>query len=295
MTEMIMLVGLPGAAKSFWANNFVRDNPMYKIHSSDALRQELLGNVNDQGNNTKAFEILHKRIIEDLKAGISVIYDATNLNKKRRIGFLRTLPKYVMTRCVLFLTPVETCIQNDSNRERQVGEKVILNMRKKFCPPHWHEGFHLIEAVQMEIKDYIELLKLTKGFDQENSHHSLSLYDHLKRTWELAQSGSDNLQIAATYHDIGKLYTKSRVKYNGESDGECHYYSHNNVGAYEFLTAVPLDIQDALYVANLIYYHMHPYISWEQSKKSKNRDKILLGETMFNDILKLHEFDKAAH
>ena len=34
MTEMIMLVGLPGAGKSFWASNFVRHNPMYKIHSS---------------------------------------------------------------------------------------------------------------------------------------------------------------------------------------------------------------------------------------------------------------------
>lgn len=295
MTEMIMLVGLPGSGKSSWADNFVKENPNYKIHSFDKLRKELLGDVNDQSNNTKVFENLHKRIIEDLKSGVSLIYDATNLNKRRRIGFLRSLPKYVTTRCVLFLTPVETCIKNDSERECGVGEKAILNMRRKFCPPHWHEGFYSIEIIQTEIKDYVELLRMTKRFDQENSHHSLDLYNHLRKTWDLAQEENNNLQIAAAYHDIGKLYTKSRVNYNGKTDGNCHYYNHNNVGAYEFLTAVPLDIQDGLYVANLIYYHMHPYISWDQSEKAKNKDKILLGEKMFADILKLHEFDKAAH
>ena len=295
MTEMIMLVGLPGSGKSTWASDFVKDSSMYKIHSSDALRQELLNDVNDQSSNTKIFENLHRRIIEDLKSGVSVIYDATNLNKKRRIGFLRTLPRYVVTKCILFLTPVETCIKNDSKRERQVGEKVILNMRKKFCPPHWHEGFNYIEIIQTEIKDYVELLGMTEGFDQENSHHSLDLYNHLRKTWDLAQEENNNLQIAAAYHDIGKLYTKSRVNFNGKEDGECHYYNHNNVGAYEVLTSVPLGIQDVLYVANLIYYHMHPYVSWKQSEKAKNKDKNLIGEKMFNDILKLHEFDKTAH
>ena len=48
-------------------------------------------------------------------------------------------------------------------------------------------------------------------------------------------------------------------------------------------------------VTNMIYYHMHPYLAWKQSEKAKERDKKLLGEKMFNDIMLLHEADLAAH
>jgi hypothetical protein len=48
-------------------------------------------------------------------------------------------------------------------------------------------------------------------------------------------------------------------------------------------------------VTNMIYYHMHPYLAWKQSEKAKERDKRLLGEKMFNDIMLLHEADLAAH
>ena len=53
--------------------------------------------------------------------------------------------------------------------------------------------------------------------------------------------------------------------------------------------------KDIIYVSNLIYYHMHPYMSWKQSEKAKERDRKLLGDEMFNDVLRLHEADVAAH
>lgn len=55
------------------------------------------------------------------------------------------------------------------------------------------------------------------------------------------------------------------------------------------------DLERALYIASLINWHMRPYISWSQSEKSKQRDRILIGEQMFEDIIKLHEADVSAH
>ena len=52
---------------------------------------------------------------------------------------------------------------------------------------------------------------------------------------------------------------------------------------------------DMLYIANLIYYHMHPYMSWRQSESAMKKAKKQLGEQMFDDIMLLHEADEAAH
>lgn len=84
--EIIMLVGLAGAGKSTYAKT-LRGN--YAIHSSDDLRKEMFGdeNENSKENNEKLFTELHKRIKDDLRKGVNVIYDATNLNRKRRIAF----------------------------------------------------------------------------------------------------------------------------------------------------------------------------------------------------------------
>ena len=49
------------------------------------------------------------------------------------------------------------------------------------------------------------------------------------------------------------------------------------------------------YTANLIYYHMHPYLSWSQSNKAKNKDKYLIGKQMFSDVMLLHEADVKGH
>lgn len=48
----------------------------------------MYGDNYDDADNSKVFEELHRRILEDLKMH-SVIYDATNLVKKRRVHFLK--------------------------------------------------------------------------------------------------------------------------------------------------------------------------------------------------------------
>lgn len=54
-------------------------------------------------------------------------------------------------------------------------------------------------------------------------------------------------------------------------------------------------IRDILYISSLINWHMRPHTAWKQSEKSRERDKMLIGEEMYNDIMLLHKADLAAH
>ena len=300
MNELIMLVGIPGSGKTSWAYKTINKIENCVIHSSDNLRKELYGDENDQEHNSELFNELHNRIRQSLKEGKTVIYDATNLNKKRRIKFLNTLGP-VRKICVLFLTDLSECLKRNRERGKNIPDEVIYNMYKTFCPPYYHEGFDEIQIKQYSWKNPYMLINMTKGFDQENEHHKLDLKSHLWECYKYLSEENEKLQIAGMFHDIGKLFTKTYVNIKGVADGNCHYYNHQNVSAYEFLQClIDYNVQeelkdDALYTANLIYFHMHPYLSWTQSEKAKERDRLRIGEEMFNDIMKLHEADVKAH
>ena len=40
---------------------------------------------------------------------------------------------------------------------------------------------------------------------------------------------------------------------------------------------------------------MHPHREWKDSEKIMNRDKALLGDKLFNEIMALHAADNFAH
>ena len=317
---MIMMVGISGSGKSTLARHiaidndevFIRDdinnsgNPV--IHSSDDLREELYGDANNQEHNDELFIELHRRIKSDLRAGKNVIYDATNINKKLRVSFLNELKNIQCCKvCIAVMTPLEDCLKNNANRERKVPERAIRKMYKNWQPPHYHEGFDMIHFSFLlrdgeEMKQYriADLYETMNSFDQENEHHSLSLGGHCSKALNyIAKNYGDNdvLLAAAALHDIGKLETKVRINRRGIDDGNCHYYQHQCVGAYMavFYLAGKKSAEDIVDIINIIYFHMNPYMSWKQSEKAKEKDKRLIGDKLFNDIMALHEADISAH
>ena len=266
----------------------------------------MFGDESAQGDNQEIFDELHKRIKSDLSDGKDVIYDATNIKKKERIEFLKQLSKIkCFPICVVMVASIGMCHTHNRLRKRNVPEEVINRMFRNWTPPHYSEGFEYINYVFDEadclfsIADYI---CAADYFDQKNRHHSLSLGEHSKRTSEYVfkhDPNNFNLFTAARLHDNGKLYTKSTVNAKGEDDGDCHYYQHHNCGAYYSLLYLKCEgyftNEDMAYISNIIYYHMHPYLQWKQSERVLKRDKALLGEDMFNDIMLLHEGDRYAH
>lgn len=104
MSTLYMLVGLPGSGKSFYAKSLSEETGAI-IHSSDAIREELLGSEEDQSESPKVFALLHCRVKKDLSDGRDVIYDATNINSKRRRAFLQELIKYDCKKLQSLLQP----------------------------------------------------------------------------------------------------------------------------------------------------------------------------------------------
>ncbi len=104
--------------------------------------------------------------------------------------------------------------------------------------------------------------------------------------------------MAALLHDQGKIMTKSRINSKGEDDGNCHYYQHHCVGAYNsvfYTVNAGFEVSDIIHISNLIYYHMHPYTTWNQSKSVERRNRIQIGELLYDEIMLLHEADAYAH
>lgn len=313
-SSLIMLVGIPASGKSYVANMMLNegneiDDFNIVVHSSDALRAELFGDVNEQGQNNELFKELHKRIIEDLRKGNTVIYDATNINRKRRIAFLNEL-KHNKVKCkkicVLVLATYEECVLNNSKRERSVPQNVIERMYKHFEPPIIQEGWDSITVVY-NVNDPDSMYKYTIdqfftgetdacSIDQDNKHHSKTIGDHCIATYEyLKKSNPDDtvIQVAGLLHDCGKPFTKSRRLPNGTEDNQSHYYNHANVGAYDsffYTMSLQMPYADRVSVAHLICEHMKPF-DWKLDK-TKEKYKKLYGKLNYDRLIDLNEADK---
>lgn len=305
MIKFFMMIGLPASGKSEQAKKLAAEYDA-QIFSSDSLREEMFGDVNHQVDNDTLFKELHKRIRECLTSGKSAIYDATNISYKRRMEFLKSLNKIPCEKiAVLMATPYEICLERNAQRERKVPEQVIKRMYLNFNIPFWYEGWDDIQIVYSEgAENYKgwdrEWIESVKNFNQDNSHHALSLGDHCWKAVKYINSNtpychttSTELIHAAMLHDEGKVFTKSFYDAKGNPSEEAHYYSHEYCGAYNSLF---YEIAcNHLYVAQLIQWHMRPYLAWRQSEKAMQKDRNLLGETLFNDICLLHAADVYAH
>lgn len=305
MTKFICCIGLPASGKSEQAKKLAIEYNA-EIFSSDSLREEMFGDVNHQADNDALFKELHKRIRKCLTSGKSAIYDATNISYKRRMEFLKSLNKIPCEKiAVLMATPYEVCLERNSQRERKVPEQVIKRMYLNFNIPFWYEGWDDIQIVYSEgAENYKgwdrEWIESVKNFNQDNSHHALSLGDHCWKAVKYIDSNtpcchttSTELRHAAMLHDEGKMFAKGFYDANGNPSEEAHYYSHEYCGAYNSLFYEMAC--NHLYVAQLIQWHMRPYLAWRQSEKAMQKDRNLLDETLFNDICLLHAADIYAH
>lgn len=294
MTKFIMMVGLPGSGKSSWA-----EAQGIKVFSSDTMREEYYGDASFQGDNNLIFELLHKRIIENLEAGNDSIFDATNLNSKKRRHFLNKIADLDVRKiAVVAAKPIEQCIENDKSRKRHVPEYVINRMRTQFQIPMLQEGFDEIKLWFDGCKWYEEyetekLIDKAMKFDQKNSNHSLGLGYHLIcASMILGDEVSNELTTAGLLHDIGKMKTQSFK----EGHTDAHYYEHQNVSAYDsmfILKQENIENKSILEICQYINWHMYPYNI--KLEKTKNRFIDFVGKEFYDNLMILHEADKAAH
>lgn len=295
MSTFYMVVGIAGSGKStLYEEQYAHAGMVYV--SSDEIRERVFGDVNDQTHNEKVFEIMKQDTLAALRGHKDVFYDATNLSAKRRIAFLKNLQKFENVRkvCVVNVVPFHVALERNLSRERCVPNEVIFNMMKRFEVPHKSEGWDEIivhnEFYQPSfLSDNVISMR---AVSHDNPHHSLTVGKHMgEAACYLAKLDSPEYLISAAYfHDCGKGLCKTYTNMKGEVTPIAHFYSHENVGAYLYLTYCYRDEKD-LHVANLIQHHMDYFKGEGYLKKVSDR----FGAEFMNDLALLHEADLAAH
>lgn len=293
LNKFVVMVGIVGAGKTTLAKDyemFLKTSGRNVLYlSSDDIRVEIAGDVNDQTHNEEVFKELHHRI----KVGIvdhDVIVDATNVSRKSRRALLNCVKKHECRKiAVVMTTPLETCHYQNQNRDRVVPSFVIEKQVRSFEIPFYEEGFDEIwfdRFPDEEFEGYHEgwnlaedpIFKSMEGFDQRNSHHLYTLEDHCHRVAlelirpEWKRWNNKPMVRAATIHDVGKLYTGEPKE---DGSGNWTYKGHMNYGTYTLLQQMDKlgfnnkkDILDCLFYVN---YHMEPFFWLSTNKRTSEQ------------------------
>lgn len=296
--RFIMLIGLPGSGKSTWAEKYITENSNTVIISSDEIRKELFDNEWSQEDNDRVFYEMQNRVIHELSLGRNVIYDATNVVRKRRKTLLDKLPTYCKKEAHVIWAPIMTCINRDKFRTRTVGQNVIWKMLCSYQPPFFDEGFNQIyyniDKV-LDVEPYKKEIEFTMQEPHDNPHHKYNIIEHCNKTSEYISNNYyaktcdyGILVRAARYHDCGKPLVKSFHNNKGELTDIAHYYNHQNVGSY--LIPGLFYYEGDYYITPiswLVNVHMDPYLD---TKYYRNLPTFLKQKI---DIL--HKADESAH
>lgn len=139
-----VLVGFPASGKSTWAKAYNYSNGDV-ILSSDAIRGEIFGSEEEQGNPKLVFDTLKERLIENLKKGNDVVIDATSINRWERADYISIAREYnAIPLAIIFDTPIDECKRRNSIRERKVPDFVYDKMAEKYEEPSTDEGFSAV-------------------------------------------------------------------------------------------------------------------------------------------------------
>ena len=297
MSEIKILIAPPGAGKTTWAMEYLKEHPDDTVHiSSDDTRKKLFGDETCQDDPCRVFGTMCSRAADALKNGFNVIYDATDMTRKSRRQIIGSVPKGTTVIAQIIWRSPEKCIEADKERTRTVGEHVIDRMIRSFQAPYYDEGFDKIDW-HLNVSDsflpaeyYYHILKRC-DIHQDNPHHSLTVVDHniAVRNY-LSDIGADiELLIAGGLHDVGKPYVKDFHNAKGEPTEIAHYYGHQGYSAWLSIPCLTYPLwqeYDTKKICWLISNHMEPYMN---TKYYKNLPPELKAEL---DLL--HEADEHA-
>lgn len=323
-----MTVGLPASGKSSWVKD-KEEEYQATVLSSDELRKKWYGSEEHQGDPQKIFDYIYKTAKELLTEGKNVIIDATNINQKRRIQFVKDFDEFNKV-ALYFNTDFFTCIRRDLERERTVGHAVIRRMYENLQVPTYIEGWNEVkyfyEIDDIRSQDVYDVEKFlmseytthqtlfetfsfmfpeyAKAFNmpQDNPHHTFSVsrhiyyvYDYIRQNYPKENKDEYVMMLwVAVLHDVGKAYTKTFENHKREIKRYASFYNHENVSAQiavKILKQYGYDDKWIMKVAELVQQHMKLLNSTEKSEKKLFN---LVGEDMFNKLVFFREADTSA-
>ena len=109
MKTLIVLSAMPGSGKSTWAQKYQEEHPHTLIVSSDKIRYELTGSMQDFTKQKEVWELFSLRIHEYANKydDVTVILDALNDLNVLREKYVKENPEYARYELALFPRTLE--------------------------------------------------------------------------------------------------------------------------------------------------------------------------------------------
>lgn len=332
-SRFLMLVGLPGSGKSTFAKELIEGRDDIDYHSSDAIREEMLGDINNQEKNGDVFAVMEKRTKESLSKGRHVIYDATNISRKRRKHLLMQLPRDTYKTIVYIATPYKTVVEQNNNRDRVVPQEAIDRMYKNMQIPIYSEGWNNIafkyddETLENDFpKQFTDAVRagvifgregyeimgfLATYFDEffkvwdmphDSKWHSFSVsrhiyyvYKHVLDNYETEDETEKEMMLwTALLHDTGKHFCKSFINRKGEEMKHAQFIGHEYVGSQIAVNILKrLGFDDKFIHTVATLIQFHMYLLDQNANKQKLLDRV--GEDLYKKLEFLRDADTMAH
>ena len=140
----IVAIGVPGSGKTTFLKGLAEERGLVYINKDD-IREEMLGDVNDQSKNRAVWLESERRITEALEAGSSVALDSTYAERWKRTELIASLKKRGAARVIgaYFDIPHDQAHAQNRERPRVVGDASMEWFRTQFEKerPSLAEGF----------------------------------------------------------------------------------------------------------------------------------------------------------
>ena len=135
MNKLIICRGIPASGKTFWAKQWVLEDPEHRVRINQDDIRLMLGKYWIPSREELVQHIQKEALIEALERGYDIVIDNTNLNKKV-LDFYRALiidhGNHAIEFKDFFDTSLSVCIERDKNRDVQVSEKIIRNFYNNY-------------------------------------------------------------------------------------------------------------------------------------------------------------------
>ena len=135
MNKLIICRGIPASGKTFWAKQWVLEDPEHRVRINQDDIRLMLGKYWVPSREELVQHIQKEALIEALERSYDIVIDNTNLNKKV-LDFYRALVidhgNHAIEYKDFFDTPLSICIERDKNRDVQVSEKIIRNFYNNY-------------------------------------------------------------------------------------------------------------------------------------------------------------------
>lgn len=139
--KLILVLGIQGSGKTYWSRNWAEEEPESRVRLNFDDIRKMLGKYWVPNRELLVKSIFYGALSEAMYSGYDIVIDnMSNLNPKHQEEYKKLVEEFndegeeweYEIEYIQLNTPLETCLQRDSERDVPIGEEVIRNTYEKY-------------------------------------------------------------------------------------------------------------------------------------------------------------------